>query len=111
MVLRRHPIPCPRTYQRPSRRTATQGSRRPDLSESFETNPAVDVSFTDAVTGARQIEMLGLAGPYVQITRENLPDVRGLAAIYGLAYLPGPWVESIQLAKGPGSVTNGEQKQ
>lgn len=77
------------------------------LAESFETNPAVDVSFTDAVTGARQIEMLGLAGPYVQITRENLPDVRGLSAIYGLVYLPGPWVESIQLAKGPGSVTNG----
>ena len=51
--------------------------------------------------------MLGLAGPYVQITRENLPDVRGLAAIYGLVYLPGPWVESIQLAKGPGSVVNG----
>lgn len=77
------------------------------LAESFETNPAVDVSFTDAVTGARQIEMLGLAGPYVQITRENLPDVRGLAAIYGLAYLPGPWIEGIQLAKGPGSVING----
>lgn len=77
------------------------------LAESFETNPAIDVSFTDAVTGARQIEMLGLAGPYMQITRENLPDVRGLASIYGLVYLPGPWVESIQLAKGPGSVING----
>ncbi len=77
------------------------------LAESFETNPAVDVSFTDAVTGARQIEMLGLAGPYVQITRENLPDVRGLASIYGLIYLPGPWIESIQLAKGTGSVVNG----
>ncbi|NNF32928.1 MAG: TonB-dependent receptor, partial [Saprospiraceae bacterium] len=77
------------------------------LAESFETNPTVDVSFTDAVTGARQIEMLGLAGPYVQITRENLPDVRGLAAIYGLSYIPGPWVEGIQLAKGPGSVRNG----
>lgn len=77
------------------------------LAESFETNPAVDVSFTDAVTGARQIEMLGLAGPYTQITRENLPDVRGLAAIYGLVYIPGPWVEGIQLAKGPGSVING----
>jgi outer membrane cobalamin receptor/copper chaperone CopZ len=77
------------------------------LAESFETNPTVDVSFSDAVTGARQIEMLGLAGPYVQITRESLPDVRGLAAIYGLVYLPGPWVEGIQLAKGTGSVVNG----
>ncbi|NRB46076.1 MAG: TonB-dependent receptor [Saprospiraceae bacterium] len=78
-----------------------------NLAESFETNPAVDVSFTDAVTGARQIEMLGLAGPYTQITRENLPDVRGLASIYGLVYIPGPWVKGIQLAKGPGSVING----
>ncbi|HMQ50054.1 MAG TPA: TonB-dependent receptor [Saprospiraceae bacterium] len=78
-----------------------------NLSESFETNPSVDVSFTDAITGARQIEMLGLAGPYVQIGRELLPDVRGLSAIYGFTYTPGPWVESIQLAKGPGSVVNG----
>ncbi|MCB0559543.1 MAG: TonB-dependent receptor [Lewinellaceae bacterium] len=78
-----------------------------NLSESFETNPSVDVSFTDAVTGARQIEMLGLSGPYVQITRENMPDVRGLSAIYGLTYTAGPWVESMQLNKGMGSVANG----
>ncbi|MFM2392091.1 MAG: hypothetical protein RLZZ546_68 [Bacteroidota bacterium] len=78
-----------------------------NLSESFETNPAVDVSYTDAVTGTKQIEMLGLAGPYVQITRENMPDVRGLASIYGLEFIPGPWVESIQLNLGTGSVVNG----
>ena len=78
-----------------------------NLSESFETTPSVDVSFTDAVTGARQIEMLGLAGPYVQITRENMPDVRGLSAIYGLGYTAGPWVEGMQLNKGMGSVVNG----
>ncbi len=78
-----------------------------NLSESFETNPAVDVSFTDAVTGTKQIEMLGLAGPYVQITRENMPDVRGLASIYGLGFIPGPWIESIQLNLGSGSVVNG----
>lgn len=78
-----------------------------NLSESFETNPSVDVSFTDAVTGTRQIQMLGLAGPYTQITRESMPDVRGLAAIYGLTYTPGPWIESIQLIKGTGTVTNG----
>jgi len=78
-----------------------------NLSESFETNPAVDVSFTDAVTGTRQIMMLGLAGPYTQITRENIPDVRGISAIYGLSYIPGPWIESIQLIKGTGSVANG----
>jgi len=78
-----------------------------NLSESFETNPSVDVSFTDAVTGTRKIEMLGLAGPYVQITRENLPDVRGLASIYGLTYTPGPWIEGMQLNMGAGSVVNG----
>ena len=78
-----------------------------NLSESFETNPAVDVSFTDAVTGTRQIMMLGLAGPYTQITRENMPDVRGLSAIYGLTYIPGTLIEGIQLIKGTGSVSNG----
>ncbi|OQX97263.1 MAG: hypothetical protein B6I20_12985 [Bacteroidetes bacterium 4572_117] len=78
-----------------------------NLSESFETNPSVDVSFTDAVTGTRQIMMLGLAGPYTQITRESIPDVRGFSAIYGLSYIPGPWIEGIQLIKGTGSVANG----
>jgi len=78
-----------------------------NLSESFETNPSVDVSFTDAVTGTRQIQMLGLAGPYTQITREVIPDVRGLSAIYGLTYIPGTWIEGIQLIKGTGSVSNG----
>ena len=78
-----------------------------NLSESFATNPTVDVSFTDAVTGTRQIEMLGLAGPYVQITRENMPDIRGLASVYGFTYTPGPWVEGIQLNMGNGSVVNG----
>ena len=33
-----------------------------NLAESFETNPSVDVSFTDAITGTKQIEMLGLSG-------------------------------------------------
>ncbi len=78
-----------------------------NLSESFETNPTVDVSFTDAITGARQIMMLGLAGPYTQITRESMPDVRGLSSIYGLTFIPGPWIEGIQLIKGTGSVING----
>lgn len=78
-----------------------------NLSESFETNPSVDVSFSDAVTGTRQIIMLGLAGRYTQISRENMPDVRGLSSAYGLTYIPGPWVEAIHLNKGTGSVVNG----
>ena len=78
-----------------------------NLSESFETSPSVDVSFTDAITGTREIQMLGLAGPYTQIMRENMPDVRGLSAIQGMTYTPGTWVEAIQLNKGTGSVVNG----
>jgi outer membrane receptor for ferrienterochelin and colicin/copper chaperone CopZ len=78
-----------------------------NLSESFETNPSVDVSYPDAVTGTRMIQMLGLAGPYVQITRELLPDVRAMSSVYGLSMTPGPWIESIHLIKGTGSVVNG----
>lgn len=78
-----------------------------NLSESFETNPSVDMAFTDAVTGTRQIQMLGLAGIYTQITQENLPSIRGLMAPYGLTFTPGPWVSSIQVSKGTGSVVNG----
>lgn len=78
-----------------------------NLSESFETTPSVDVGFTDAVSGYKQIQMLGLAGSYTSFTRENIPDVRGLAAISGLTFTPGAWVESMQLSKGTGSVVNG----
>lgn len=78
-----------------------------NLGESLETTPSVDVAFTDAVTGYKQIKMLGLAGPYSLITRENIPDIRGLAAITGLTYTPGTWIESMQLSKGTGSVVNG----
>lgn len=78
-----------------------------NLSESFETNPSVDVAFTDAITGTRQIQLLGLAGPYTQITRENMPHIRGLSSLYGLTYTPGFWVAGMQLNKGAGSVING----
>ena len=78
-----------------------------NVAESFETTPAVDVTFTDAVTGTRKIQMLGLEGPYIQIMRENIPYIRGLSAVYGLTYTPGPWLQGIQLNLGTGSVTNG----
>lgn len=78
-----------------------------NLSESFETNASVDVAYTDAVTGAQQIKMLGLAGIYVQTISENIPSIRGMAAPYGLGYIPGPWMESIQISKGTSSVING----
>lgn len=78
-----------------------------NLSESFETNASVDVSFTDALTGAKHIQMLGLDGKYVQLTTELLPSIRVLAAPFGLTYIAGPWLESIQISKGAGSVVNG----
>ena len=78
-----------------------------NLSESFETNPSVDVSYNDAVTGSKQIQLLGLSGNYTQLTVENLPGPRGIATPLGLNAIAGPWVESIQLTKGIGSVANG----
>ncbi|MFP5042710.1 TonB-dependent receptor domain-containing protein [Parasediminibacterium sp. JCM 36343] len=78
-----------------------------NLSESFETTPSVDVSYSDAVTGVKQIQLLGLSGNYTQITTENIPEIRGLAGAYGLTFVPGPWLESVQVTKGTGSVANG----
>ena len=78
-----------------------------NLGESFTTNPSVDVSYSDAATGARQIKLLGLSGTYVQMLTENLPDFRGAALPYALGYVPGPWMQSIQVSKGASSVRNG----
>lgn len=78
-----------------------------NLGESFTTNPSVDVSYNDAATGARQIKLLGLAGTYVQMLTENIPNFRGSALPYGLGYIAGPWIQSIQVSKGASSVKNG----
>lgn len=78
-----------------------------NLSESFETNATVDVSFSNAVTGTKQLKMLGLDQKYTSLTKELLPEIRGLASAYGLNFIPGRWIESIQLTKGGSTVTNG----
>lgn len=78
-----------------------------NLAESFETNPSIDVNFSDALTGTRQIQMLGLKSPYLLISQENIPSIRGAAQVYGLTFTPGTWVESIQVTKGAGTVING----
>ena len=78
-----------------------------NLGESFTTNPSVDVSYDDAATGAQQIKLLGLSGHYVQMLTENIPNYRGTAAPYSLSYIPGPWMQSIQVSKGASSVKNG----
>lgn len=78
-----------------------------NLGESFTTNPSVDVSYSDAATGAKQIKLLGLSGTYVQMLTENVPNLRGAAIPYSLGYIPGPWMQSIQVSKGASSVKNG----
>lgn len=78
-----------------------------NLAESFETNPSVDVSYNDAITGAKQIRLLGLDGIYSQLQTENIANFRGLATNFGLTYIPGPWMESILVSKGASSVVNG----
>ena len=78
-----------------------------NISEAFETNASVDVVSSDGVTGAKKIQMLGLDGIYTSLQFENIPFVRGLANLDGLAHIPGSWVKSIQISKGSGSVVNG----
>ena len=78
-----------------------------NLAESFETNPSIDVNLSDGLTGTKQIQMLGLTSPYLLITQENIPMVRGASQAYGLTFTPGTWIESIQITKGAGGVVNG----
>jgi hypothetical protein len=78
-----------------------------NLSESFETNASVSVSYSDAITGSKQIQLLGLSGNYIQTNVENIPSIRGLNTTFGLNYLPGTWLSSIDVAKGAASVVNG----
>ncbi len=78
-----------------------------NLSESFQTNTSVDVTITDAVSGAKKIQMMGIDGVYTQIQFENIPYLRGLESSFGLSSIPGTWIESIQITKGTGSVVNG----
>ncbi len=80
-----------------------------NLAESFENSASVTVGYSDAISGARQIKMLGLAGTYTQILDENRPIMRGLSAPYGLSYTPGMWLNSIQVSKGIASVTAGHE--
>lgn len=78
-----------------------------NLSESFSTNASVDVSFTDAISGAKQVQLLGLSGRYVQLLTESMPNYNGLASNFGLTYIPGSWLKSIQITKGATQIANG----
>ena len=78
-----------------------------NLSESFETTPSIDVNFSDGISGRKQINMLGWSSPNILMSIENIPSIRGALQSYGLTYIPGTWIESLQVAKGSGSVVNG----
>ena len=78
-----------------------------NLAESFETTPSIDVNFSDGISGRKQINMLGLSSPNILMSIENIPSIRGALQSYGLTYIPGTWIESLQVAKGSGSVVNG----
>lgn len=78
-----------------------------NLADSFENSASVTVGYSDAVTGARQIRILGLSGVYTQMLDENRPAMRGIAAPFELSYVPGQWLESIQVSKGLSTVVNG----
>ena len=80
-----------------------------NLAESFETLSAVDVGVTDAVTGTRQIKMLGLSGPNILYTREQIPMLQGISAVQGISLIPGTWIEGMNLNQGLGSVAEGYQ--
>ncbi|MDO5665084.1 MAG: TonB-dependent receptor [Bacteroidia bacterium] len=78
-----------------------------NLGESFETNPSVDVAYSDAATGAKQVKLLGLAGTYVQMLTENYPNFRGVSSPFGMDYVPGAWMDGVYISKGTSSVKNG----
>ena len=78
-----------------------------NLGESFENSASVDVGYADAVSGSKQIQLLGLTGIYSQMMLENIPFLRGVSAPFGLGFVPGQWLESISVSKGAGTVKNG----
>ena len=80
-----------------------------NLGESFVSNPSVDVNYSDAAVGARQIKLLGLSGQYVQMLVEGLPLTGGAVQPYTLDYVPGAWMRSIAVSKGTSSVKQGYQ--
>lgn len=77
------------------------------LSESFELSNTVEVSNKDGISGIRQVEMLGLSGKYVLMTRNNMPILNGISQLNGLSNIPGPFVSNVHISKGNGSATLG----
>jgi hypothetical protein len=78
-----------------------------NLSESFQTNGAIDVTYPNALTGVKEIQLLGLRGIYSQFLIENRPSMTGIATPFAFEYIPGTWLAGVDLAKGASSVKNG----
>lgn len=78
-----------------------------NLGEAFVNNPSVDVNYSDAATGAKEIKLLGLSGRYVQMLTESQPNYRYLAQPFALEFIPGQWLKSISVSKGASTVKNG----
>lgn len=78
-----------------------------NLSESFQTNGAIDVTYPNALTGVKEIQLLGLRGIYSQFLVENRPTMTGIATPFAFEYIPGTWLSGVDLAKGASSVKNG----
>jgi outer membrane receptor for ferrienterochelin and colicins len=80
-----------------------------NLSEAFQTNGSVDVTYQDAASGAKEIKLLGLRGIYIQNLIGAVPSIRGVGAIFGIDNIPSPWVQSISISKGMPSVKSGNE--
>ncbi len=75
-----------------------------NLAESFETNPSIDSYHADAITGVRQIRMLGLNSNQILLSNENIPITRTISQPFEYSFIPGLQIESIHVSKGTGSV-------
>lgn len=78
-----------------------------NLSESFQTNGSIDVTYPNALTGIKEIQLLGLRGIYSQFLVENRPTMTGIATPFAFEYIPGTWLSGVDLAKGASSIKNG----
>ncbi len=77
------------------------------LSEAFEKNASAEVAYSDALTGVKQIKLLGLKGEYSYLLTETIPIFSGLTSKYALEYTPPTWLEGISITKGASSVSSG----
>ncbi len=79
------------------------------VAESFQTSNAVDISYNNAATGNKEIQFLGLRGLYTQLLIENRESFGGILSSMGYEFIPGTWLEQVNIQKGASTVKNGAQ--